>query len=190
MSSISSASSSTTAARRESVEAAALDMVAQAPRRADDDVRACWRARVRARGSMPPTQVGDARAGLGVEPGQLALDLQRELARRRDDEASGAPRCGSARRRPADRRDGQAESDGLAGAGLGGDQNVAILGVGTQHGGLNGGRGFVMTLGERPRQLRRGFEEGQVLADLLSGRGAPLRVFFYYIRNHNAMPSP
>ena len=79
------------------VERAALEMVAQPPRRADDD-----RARpATARGapsiaSMPPTQVDDPRAGLGVEPVELAADLQRQLAGRRDDQRQRA----RARRRP------------------------------------------------------------------------------------------
>ena len=137
-------------------------MVAQPPRRADDDLRALLEGAPFGALVHAADAGGDARAGIVVEPLQFSRDLQRQFARRRDDEAerrlclrhhfAGAHQV---------RAHGEAESHGLAGACLGGDQNVTVFGVGAQHGGLNRGRGLVMALGERPRQLRRGFEEGQ-----------------------------
>ena len=64
-------------------------MVAQPAGRADDDVGAlCQRAALAPR--VHAADAGDhAGTGLGVEPGQFALDLQRQFAGRRDTRASG-----------------------------------------------------------------------------------------------------
>ena len=67
-------------------ERAALEVIAQPARRADDDVHAVRRARALAARIHAADAGRDARAGLGVQPGQLAVDLQRELAGRRDDQ--------------------------------------------------------------------------------------------------------
>ena len=86
--------------QRGDVERAALEMIAQPPRRADDDVaRPLARLRRSRCASMPPTQADDARTGMAVEPGQLALHLHRQLARRRDDQRqrrAGRRQSGSA----------------------------------------------------------------------------------------------
>ena len=125
--------------------------------------RAALRARVHAADAGD-----DARAGMCVEPVQLARDLQRQFARRRDDEAERrAVSRHRFRRRPSDRRHGEAEGHGLAGAGLGRDENVAALGLGLQHGGLDGGRASVITLRERAGQRGAGVFKGQCLADRL-----------------------
>jgi hypothetical protein len=80
----------------------------------------------------------DPRAGVGVEPGQLAVDLERELAGRRDDERArraggGEPRLG-AEQRLGER---EAERDRLARAGLRRDQDVAHVDVGREDRGLH-----------------------------------------------------
>ena len=85
------------------------------------------------------------RAPVGaVEPDQLAADLERELAGGSDDQ----------RMRLAGRLDaailaeqlwvhGEAEGDGLARPGLGGDDEVAAHGLGSDDGSLDGrGRGI------------------------------------------------
>ncbi len=70
----------------------------------------------------------DARAGMVVEPGKFALHLQRQFARRRDDQRQ---RIARRPHRLGALQQGfgqcQSEGDGLAGAGLGGDQQVAAL---------------------------------------------------------------
>ncbi len=125
-SSISSASSSTAALRPVRIEAAAFEVVAQAAGCADDDVRAKTKlagfgARVHAADAGD-----DAGAGLGIEPGEFALDLQGEFAGRRDDEgeriAGPVETFGIAEQ---GRGEGEAEGDGLAGAGLGRDEQIA-----------------------------------------------------------------
>ena len=71
----------------------------------------------------------DPRAGRTVEPGELALDLQGELAGRRDDEGQRlAGALEALRVAEQGRGDGEAVGDGLAGAGLGRDEQVAVGG--------------------------------------------------------------
>jgi hypothetical protein len=83
------------------VERAAFEMVAQPPRRADDDMGAL-RERAPLLHRVHAADAGrDPRAGLGVEPGELAADLQRQLAGRGDDQASGSRGEGRRRRRAA-----------------------------------------------------------------------------------------
>jgi hypothetical protein len=96
-----------------------LDMVAQASRRADHDMGAfVEECRLAAR--IHAADAGDD-PGIGVlvEPGQLALHLQRKLPRRRDDQrqrlSGPAEGFGLAKQRAAD---GEPVGDGLAGAGL------------------------------------------------------------------------
>jgi hypothetical protein len=131
-------------------------MVAQAARRADDDVRAVVELAALLRGIHAADAGGDARAGGTVEPDQLAADLQREFAGGGDDQ----------RERLAGRRNatvlaeqlgmhGQAEGHGLSGAGLGGDDKVASGSFGFNDGGLDGrGRG-ITTRRERFGEKRR-----------------------------------
>ena len=85
-SSISSASSSTTALSDGDLQRAAFEMIAQPSRRADHDVGAARQlAALAAR--IHAADAGDhARAGVVIEPGQLALHLQRQFAGRRDDQ--------------------------------------------------------------------------------------------------------
>ena len=131
-------------------EVAALQMVAQAARRADDDMGALGESPALAARVHAADAGDDARSGLGIEPFELALDLKREFARRGDDE--GQRRAG--RIEPlgiAEERFGEGEAigDGLAGTGLGRDEEVAALGRRLDHGTLDGGRVFVVAGLER-----------------------------------------
>ena len=116
---------------------------------------------------MPPTQVVDPRAGLGVEPRQLAVDLQRELARRRDDQrarrAGLLEPLGFAEQA---RRERETERDGLARAGLRGDEEVAI-GLGLEDGGLDRGGLGVAARGEGAAEGGMGSGERQGRATLV-----------------------
>ena len=132
------------------VEAAPLRMILQATRRAHDDVRAGtertgFGARIHAAHGRR-----DAGAGLAVEPSQLGLDLDREFTRRRDHQSHRRRRLAEALGALEQRgRECQTERDGLAGPGLGGDQQVAPLGLGHEHGALDGGGFRVVAGGER-----------------------------------------
>ncbi|CUS45248.1 hypothetical protein MGWOODY_Smn1605 [hydrothermal vent metagenome] len=135
---------------RAEIERAALDMVAQAARRADDDMRAARQGAAFARRVHAADTGGDARAGLFIQPAELAADLERKLTGRRDGE--GERRAGRRQRAflaEKLRRDGEAEGDRLAGTGLCRDDHVAALGLRLDHRGLDwSGRG-VATGGER-----------------------------------------
>ncbi len=153
------------------VKGAAFDMVAQPAWRADDDMGACLEGAALGALVHAADAGNDARAGVMVEPLQFAGDLQRQFARRRDDERerrggvgeffAGADQLGA---------HGEAEGHGLAGAGLGGNENVAPLRLGPQHGGLDRGGLLVVVLCERAGQRRAGFIEGQLVADLFCER--------------------
>ena len=105
------------------IEAVAFQMIAQAPGCANDDMGAevelpCLRTHIHA------ADTGyDARAGLLVKPVELALHLQRELARRGNDQDL---RLGGREQMlcpPKQRRgDGQPEGNRLPRAGLGRDE--------------------------------------------------------------------
>ena len=137
------------------VEPPALQMVAQPPRRADDDVApGCQRPLLRP--AVHAADAGrDARAGLLVKPGQLPPHLHRQFPRGRDGE-------GERRRGPVEPlglpqqrgREGEAVGDGLARAGLRGHQKVAPLRLLRQDGGLHGGGFEVVAFGERAVESR------------------------------------
>ena len=74
------------------VETSALQVVAQAAGRADDDVAAIGERALLAAHVHAADAGGDARAGRAVEPDQLAVDLQRQFAGRRDDQRQGLRR--------------------------------------------------------------------------------------------------
>ena len=67
-------------------ERAALEMVAQPPGRADNDMHAVCELAAFAAGIHAADAGDDARAGILVEPVQFALHLHRQFARRRDDQ--------------------------------------------------------------------------------------------------------
>ena len=101
-SSISSASSSTTALSAETFSAPR----SRWSRRRPGVPTTIWAPRASARRSRPRIHAADAghdsRAGKMIEPCQLALDLQRQFARRRDDQGQRRrPPGRTSRRRPA-----------------------------------------------------------------------------------------
>ena len=130
-------------------------MVAEPSGRADDDMGAgCQLALLAAR--VHAADAGDhAPTRMPVEPGELALNLHRKLAGRRHDQGE---RCGGGRELLGIAEQipghGEAISEGLAGASLGGHQEVAIGGLVREHGELNGGRGIIVPLGQSAGERR------------------------------------
>jgi len=131
-------------AQSREVQRAALKVIAQPPRRADDDMRAVRQRAPLAAGVHAANTGGDPRVRIGVQPAQLLGDLQRQLARGGDDQ----------RQRQSRRRqhvaavviggqqlvgDGDAKGDRLARPSLRGDQQVAAMCIGFGDGRLNGG---------------------------------------------------
>ena len=101
-----------------------------------------------------------ARLRFRIEPFKFALHLQGEFARRRDDERGRRKlRRQNVRLAKQLRREGETESDCLAGARLRRNQQVAAIGVGGENGGLHGGRFGIAAFGQRARQ--RGAEIGK-----------------------------
>ncbi|MEY9666352.1 hypothetical protein ABIE80_005060 [Bradyrhizobium diazoefficiens] len=137
------------------VETATAQMIAQPARRADDDVRAGRQLALLAPRIHAADTGDDAPVSMLVQPGQFALNLQGKLAGRRHDQ-------GERRARPLEPLDaikqilgqGQSVSEGLAGAGLGRDQEVAACGLLGEHGELNGGRTVVVALGQSSGERR------------------------------------
>ena len=155
MSSISSASSSTTARKRSQVERAAFEMVAQAARGADHDLRPVAQRAAFLRRVHPAHAGRHAQARLAVEPDEFAADLQREFARGRDDQRQrafgGFGHAGGPEQRVGH---GQPEGDGLARSGLGGDHEVPLLGVGGDDRGLDRGGLIVAARAQRIGERR------------------------------------
>jgi hypothetical protein len=120
MSSISSASSSTTALQGRQVQRPALEVVAQAAGRADDDVAAAVQRLALDLGVHAADAGDDPGPGLGVQPLQLVRHLQGQFPRRGDDQghrrAEFRELLGLAQQGGGQ---GQAEGHGLARAGLG-----------------------------------------------------------------------
>ncbi|GCC45605.1 hypothetical protein chiPu_0029900, partial [Chiloscyllium punctatum] len=149
------------------VETAAAQMVAQPAGRPDHDVGALSQLALLAARIHAADAGHDAAIGMFVKPGELALDLQGELARRRHDQrqwrAGRLEPLGVAEQIPCH---GQSIGNGLARAGLGRNQEVAADGVVGQHGELDGGRLFVVALsqgaGERRTCGRKGHEMGNL----------------------------
>ena len=129
-SSISSASSSTTMASAETSSARRSIWSRKRPGVPTTIWTPACKARRSRCASMPPTQAQCARRRVAIEPGQLALHLQRQFARRRDDQrerrAGRRQRRGLAEQRLRHR---DAIGDGLARAGLGRNQEIAARGL-------------------------------------------------------------
>jgi hypothetical protein len=149
MSSISSASSRTTAA---SFEQSSAPRSRWSRRRPGVPTTICAPSlsQCRSRLGVHAADAGDdARLSLRVKPFEFALDLQRQFARRRDDEGGGRElrfeRVGLAQKLG---REGETEGDGLAGAGLRGDDEIAPGGLIGQHGGLHGGGFGIAVFGQ------------------------------------------
>ncbi len=153
------------------VERAAFDMVAQAARRAHDDMRAAFQRALFGAVIHAAHARGQVRASGGIEPVEFAFDLQGQFAGRGHDQREGfvgvkklvlaAQHLG---------RDGKAKGYGLARASLCRDQKVAARQAFGQNGGLNGGQGLIALVRQSLRQ-RRG--QHHVLHVCLSKRGRP-----------------
>ena len=139
------------------VERAALDVVAKAPRRADDDMRAGGQFAPLAPWLHAADAGNDARARILIEPGKFSLHLEREFARRRDDQRE---RLGGGTQvaRLSEQIVGDRETigDRLAGTRLRGDEKIAVRRIGLQHRRLHGRRRIVVALRERARESRYG----------------------------------
>ena len=93
---------------------------------------------------------GDAGAGGAIEPFQLAADLQRQFARRRDHQRQR--QAGDGQLVAAGQQfggHGQAEGDGLARTGLRRHQQVAALRFVLRHFGLDRGQALIALGGQR-----------------------------------------
>ena len=121
---------------RRQVQGTALQVVAQAAGRTDDDVAAAFQRPALDLGVHAADAGDDTRSRLGVEPLQFVGDLQRQFPGRGDDEGHRRTELGEflglAQQGGGE---GQTEGDGLARTGLGRNQQVATL-FGLQHGGL------------------------------------------------------
>ena len=120
------------------VETAAPQMIAQPSRRADHDMRAGGKLALFAARVHAADAGNHTRTGILIEPGEFAVHLQGEFARRRDDQ--GQRRGGPFEPRGVAEqifRDGQPIGHGFAGAGLRRNQQVAAGGGVRQHGGLH-----------------------------------------------------
>ena len=106
---------------------------------------------------MPPTQVDDPGAGLGIEPCELALHLHRQFTRGSDDKRQRLG--GGTETLCVIQKSGcecEAECDGLAGAGLRRNQQIATGRVGLKDGKLDGGRLRIVARGEGAGERRMG----------------------------------
>ena len=137
-------------------------MVAQPPRRSHHDMHAvlqlaAFAARVHA------ADTGDhPRAGIVIEPAQLALHLQRQFAGGGDDERERHARRPHGRSTLQQRvGDRQAVSRGLSRTGLGRDEQVAALGFRVENRRLNRGRFAVFAFGQRAGDGGRRGVKGQ-----------------------------
>ncbi|MGX1232171.1 hypothetical protein AB7M71_005263 [Bradyrhizobium japonicum] len=122
------------------VETAAPQMIAEPAGRADDDVSARRKLALLAPRIHAADAGDDPPAGMFIQPRQFALNLQGELAGGRHDQGERRPGLleplGIAKQIPGH---GEAISEGLAGAGLGRNQEVAVGGFVREHGELDGG---------------------------------------------------
>ena len=142
------------------VERAAFEVVTQPARCAHDDVRAVVQGPPLAARVHAADTRGDARAGRGEEPFQLAADLQRQFARRRDYQRQRPAGSGQAFAVAQHHiGEGQPEGDGLARSRLGRHDQIAAGGLGFQHGGLHGGRDGIAARGQRVAKQRREFRK-------------------------------
>ncbi len=152
------------------VERSALEVVAQAAGSADDDMRAIAQCAAFLGGVHPPDAGRDPRTRPGVEPAQLAADLQREFAGRGDHQRQ-RQLGGLVEALEQLRGEREPEGDGLARAGLRGDHQIAALGFRRQHGGLDFGGFFITALGERGGQDWRKVGKGHHAHGDGPGRG-------------------
>ena len=120
------------------VEAAAPQMIAEPPRRADHDMRACGQLTLLATRIHAADTGNDARIRILIEPGEFAMHLKSKLAGRRDDQRKRS-------RGPLEPlgtvkqilRNRQTIGDRLARTSLRRNQEIAAGGVVGQHRGLD-----------------------------------------------------
>jgi len=135
------------------VQIAALKVVLQTPRGADDNVTAALQGPLLAPRIHAADAGDDNGAGVLVEPGQLGIDLDGQFPGRRDHQGQGGHAVGQlVGLAQQGRAGGQTEGDGLARAGLGGNQQVAAGGVIGQNGGLDRGRLGIALSSQSARQ--------------------------------------
>jgi hypothetical protein len=137
-------------AQRRQIQPQPRQVVAQPPRRADDDVAAGGEGPRLHPAIHAADARDDARAGVLIQPRQFAMHLHGQFAGRRDHQRqrrAGAREPGFG----AEQRGGEGQSvgDRLARAGLRRHQQVARLGTLQQHGFLNRRRLGVAARGER-----------------------------------------
>jgi hypothetical protein len=137
------------------VEMAAPQVIAQSAGRPDHDVSADGKLALFAARIHAADAGDDAPIRILIEPCELAMDLQGELTGWRDDQGK---RCGSPFEalQAAEQIlcNGEPVSDGLARAGLGRNEKVAVNSFVCEHGDLNRGRPVVVALGESASQRR------------------------------------
>ncbi len=147
---------------RRQVERAALEMVAQPARRADDHMRAMRQRAPLARGVHAADAGRDPRARCSIEPAQFLGDLKCQFARRGDHKRQRQARRGKRTVIEQVFGHGEAKGDGLARPGLGRDQQVAAARIVLRHLGLDGGQRFVTALrkrlGEAGGKVRKGHQ--------------------------------
>ena len=103
--------------QRRNIQRPALNVVAQTPGRANDDMDARLQGAALALRVHAADAGANARAGVAIEPGQLAFDLQRQLPRRRNDEGerrAGRRQSGSVAEQRLGHRDGVRSSLGAS----------------------------------------------------------------------------
>ena len=123
---------------RRNIERLALDVIAQAARRAHYDMDARLQGAPLALRVHAADARHDPRAGGSEKPRQLALNLQRQFARRRDDQRERRAGRGQRRRDAEQRlRHRDAIGDGLARAGLGRNQEIPTESLRRRDRGLN-----------------------------------------------------
>ena len=131
------------------LQRAAFQMVAQAARRANHQMRALVQGAAFALGVHPANAGGDPGAGPGIEPVQFARDLQRQFARRGDHQRQRRTRRGQhAVLGQQFVGHGEAKGHRLARTGLGGHDHVAAAGFIFQNRRLDGGEGGVAMAGQ------------------------------------------
>ena len=140
------------------LEGAAVDMVLQPARRADDHV-AAGGERTLLTPSIHAANAGhDAPAGGFIKPGKFRMDLQGEFAGGGDDQHHRQDRRRQALRLAHNGGgQGQAVSHCFSRAGLRGDQQIAVIGFGCEHGELYGG-GFIVAARQQGAGERRIFD--------------------------------
>ena len=146
--------------QRRQVQRTALEMVAQATGGADDDMAAAVQRLTFDLGVHAADAGDDARAGLGIEPLQFVGDLQCQFAGGSNDQGHRRAELreflGLAEQ---GRRKRQTEGDGLAGSGLGGNEQIAALFC-LQHGGLHRRGLGIAALGKGAVERRMAGGEG------------------------------